>query len=114
MPDNKFQTEKDMAFEKLFAFTPSTSGKNELKKQDSLNAIRVLSFYVVGVIGVEVLPILMNTDWTEIAGPRWGYVIATLLGLVSGAAADLFRRWKTDYSPNKPDSGISPNPYDGI
>lgn len=115
--DRKFRLAEDMAFSKLFASTPSTSGKNELKKQDSINAIRVLSMYLLGVIGVEVIPILMNTDWSEIAGPRWGYVIATVLGLVSGAIMDVFRRWKTDYTPNKTGSTDTPdnsNPYNGI
>lgn len=111
-------SEDDSAFMKLFAETPSESGKNELAKPDGMNTLRILLLYAGGVLGVEFLPALLSTDWIAIAGPRWGYLIATGLGLVSAAGMDIFRRWKTDYAPDKPAQPAKPNtttnPYNGV
>ena len=109
-------SDNDSAFVKLFAETPSSSTENTLVSADKINTLRIFGIYVIGVLGVELVPILMNTDWNAVIGKPWGHTVATVVGLVGASALDLFRRWKTDYAPGKtpPADQNTPNPYNRI
>lgn len=110
---------KSDEFSRLFEDAVPASSKQELDTADKGNALRVLLMYLAGVVGVDIIPVLMKTDWAAIAGPTYGPWIVTVLGLGSGLALDLFRRWKTDNAPDATTPNLDPspadqNPYNGI
>jgi len=110
---------KSDEFSRLFEDAVPASTEKQLDTADKGNALRALMMYLAGIVGIDIIPVLMKTDWAAIAGPTYGPWIATALGLGSGLALDLFRRWKTDNAPGTATPNLDPppsdqNPYNGI